>query len=142
MSRVLVVANETVDADELLAEIRRIEDEMTSQYVVVVPAHPVDEGHGRVWTQEGAQEAAQERLDRTLSILGGEGLAASGHIGDLRPMSAIADALMDIDATMIVISTHPELRSRWLRAGLVESARRKFGRPVVHVVATRVGTPH
>ena len=142
MSRVLVVANETVEADELLAELRRIDDEMTSEYVVVVPAHPVHEGHARLWTQEGAQEAAQQRLDRTLEILASEGITATGHVGDLRPVSAIQDALMDFDATLIVISTHPEPRSRWLRAGLVETTRKRFGRPVVHVVATRTGVPH
>jgi hypothetical protein len=36
---------------------------------------------------------------------------------------------------MIVISTHPESRSRWLKKDLVEKARSKFARPVVHVVS-------
>jgi hypothetical protein len=34
-----------------------------------------------------------------------------------------------------VISTHPVARSRWLKKDLVESARKKFGRPVVHIVS-------
>ena len=38
MSRVLVVANETVEAEELLAELRRIEDERSSTFFVVAPA--------------------------------------------------------------------------------------------------------
>jgi GABA permease len=134
VSRVLVVANETVGADELLAELRKIEDEKQSQYYVLVPARPLHE-HGGVWTQSGAIEAAQVRLDATLAILEREGLTATGGIGDLRPISAIADALMDFDADMVVISTHPEPRSRWLRTGLVEQTRRKYGKPVVHVVS-------
>ena len=141
MSKVLVVANETVDAAELLAELRRMEDEKTSKYLVVVPAHAVYESHARVWTQEGALEAAQERLSRTLAILAEEGLDASGQIGDMRPMSAIDDALMDFPADLIVISTHPETRSRWLRSGLVESVRKKYRRPVVHVVSTAAREP-
>jgi GABA permease len=140
MSRVLVVANETVEADELLAEIRRIEDAATSEYLVLVPAHAVHEGHGHTWNQEGAIEAARERLQRTLEILASEGIVAAGHIGDMLPVAAIRDALMDFDATLIVISTHPEPRSRWLRSGLVETTRKKFGRPVVHVVAAKVPT--
>jgi hypothetical protein len=36
---------------------------------------------------------------------------------------------------MIVISTHPVARSRWLKKDLVERARKKFARPVVHVVS-------
>jgi GABA permease len=135
MSRVLVVANETVGAEELLAALRQIEDEKTSEYLVVVPARPLHERHGTIWTQEGALEAASERLGATLAILASEGLTATGQVGDIRPVDAIGDALIDFDATLIVISTHPEPRSRWLRAGLVEKVRRKFGRPVMHVVA-------
>ena len=40
MSKILVVANETVGADELLSELRRLEDEKTSDYYVIVPARP------------------------------------------------------------------------------------------------------
>jgi GABA permease len=138
VSRVLVIANETVGADALLAELRRIEDEKTSQYYVQVPARPLHERHGAVWTQEGAIDAARQRLDSTLAVLAAEGLSATGGIGDMRPLAAIADALIDFDADLIVISTHPEPRSGWLRTGLVEKARRRFHRPVVHVVASGV----
>jgi GABA permease len=135
VSKVLIVANETVGAEELLAEIRRIEDERTSEFLVVVPARPLHEVHGSVWTQQGAQEAARARLDATLEILHGEGLQATGTIGDTQPIPAIGDALMDFDADLIVISTHPAERSSWLHGDIVEKARRKFGRPVVHVVS-------
>ncbi len=46
MSRVLVVANETVEADELLAELRRIEDQGESVFRVVAPAVAADHGLG------------------------------------------------------------------------------------------------
>jgi GABA permease len=135
VSKVLIVANETVGAEELLAEIRRLEDERTSEFRVVVPARPLHEVHGHVWSQAGAQEAARERLESTLAILRSEGLDASGDVGDTQPISAIADALMDFDADLIVLSTHPAERSSWLRGDIVEKARRKFGKPVVHVVS-------
>ena len=76
MSKILVVANETVGADELLHELRRLEDEKTSDYYVMVPARPLHERHGTVWTQEGAIEAAEERLEQTLETLRTEGLKA------------------------------------------------------------------
>ena len=98
------------------------------------PPTRCNESHGAVWTQEGAQEAAQARLDATLAILHQEGLDATGDIGDYAPVNAIRDALMDFDADLIVISTHPEARSRWLRKGVVERAR-EFGRPVIHIVS-------
>lgn len=142
MSRVLVVANETVGADELLHELRRLEDEKTSDYYVIVPARPLHERYGTVWTQEGAIEAAEDRLHQTLEMLRAEGLSADGRVGDMRPLHAINDALMDFKADMIVISTHPEKRSRWLRHGLVEQAERRFSKPVIHVVSTAVAVPH
>jgi GABA permease len=135
MSRVLVVANETVGAEELLAEIRRIQDRRTSRFHVLAPA--VAEHHGVLdtWNQDGAISAAQERLDRTLAILRAEGLNAEGHVGDMVPLMAIEDALVSFPADTIVISTHPAERSRWLKKDLIEQARKRFERPVVHVVS-------
>jgi GABA permease len=134
MSRVLVVANETVGAEELLAEIRRIEDRRTSRFHVLAPAVPEEHGLG-AWNQQGAIDAAQERLDRTLSCLRAEGLQADGHVGDMVPLAAIEDALRSFPADTIVISTHPVTRSHWLKRDLIEQARKKFGRPVVHIVS-------
>jgi GABA permease len=134
MSRVLVVANETVGAEELLAEIRRIEDRRTSKFHVLAPAVADDHGLG-TWNQEGAIQHARERLDKTLELLRSEGLDATGQVGDMVPLAAIEDALRTFPADMIVISTHPVARTRWLKKDLVESARKKFARPVVHVVS-------
>ena len=50
MSRVLVVANETVEAEELLAELRRIEDEHSSTFLVVAPAVAAEHGLG-TWSR-------------------------------------------------------------------------------------------
>jgi GABA permease len=135
MSRVLVVANETVEADELLAELRRLEDEHASVFRVVAPAVAVDHGLGDTWNQAGAIEAAQERLDRTLAVLKGEGLDADGWVGDMLPVAAVRDALDRFDAELIVISTHPLARSRWLRKDVVEQVKKLFGGPVVHIVS-------
>jgi GABA permease len=134
MSRVLVVANETVGAEELLAEIRRIEDRRTSRFHVLAPAVAGEHGLG-TWNQDGAIQQAQERLDHTLALLRSQGLDATGHVGDMVPLAAIEDALVTFPADMIVISTHPVARSHWLKKDLVESARKKFARPVVHIVS-------
>ncbi len=134
MSRVLVVANETVEAEELLAELRRIEDERSSTFLVVAPA-VAEHGIADTWSQAGAIDAAQERLDRTLAVLRGEGLASEGRVGDMVPFAAVRDALDDFKADLIVISTHPPTRSHWLRKDLVEQVRTSFGIPVVHVVS-------
>ncbi len=135
MSRVLVVANETVEADELLAELRRIEDERSSTFAVVAPAVAAEHGIGDSWNQAGAIAAAQERLDRTLAVLRDEGLECDGWVGDMVPYAAVRDALDRFPADLIVISTHPATRSRWLKKDLVEQVRSNFKVPVVHVVS-------
>ena len=56
-------------------------------------------------------------------------------MGDMHPLMAIEDAIATFPADTIVISTHPAERSRWLKKDLIEQARRKFERPVVHVVS-------
>ena len=96
MSRVLVVANETVEAEELLAELRRIEDEHSSTFLVVAPAVAAEHGLTGTWSQAGAIDAAQERLDRTLAVLQSEGLECSGTVGDMVPLSAIRLSLIHI----------------------------------------------
>lgn len=138
MARVLVVANETVGADELLRTLHSLDGSEPSIYRVVVPAHPLNHGARDVWTQAGAQEAARDRLATTLAVLAREGLDADGVIGDLDPVAATRDALMDFVADVIVVSTYPVGSSRWLRKNVVDKLRR-FGLPVVHVVAEDVG---
>jgi GABA permease len=134
MSRVLVVANETVGAEELLAEIRRIADCRTSRFFVVAPAIAGNHGMG-AWNQSGAIDAARMRLENTLRLLREEGLQADGEVGDMLPLAAMDDALRLFEADQIVISTHPPARSRWLRRDLVAQSRRRFGVPVTHVIS-------
>jgi GABA permease len=137
--RVLIVANETVGADDLLAEIRRFASDRNAEFFVCVPANPVDTGQaehkGAVYLWEATRRAAQERLDATLEILRGDGLRADGAVGDYRPMVAIDEAVAQFQPDGIVISTHPVERSAWLRDDLVARAARKYDVPVDHIVA-------
>ena len=70
----------------------------------------------------------------TLALLREEGIEADGEVMDPDPYSAIMDALGEETYDEIVISTHPETRSGWLRQGLVDRVQRASGRPVEHVV--------
>ena len=137
--RVLIVANETVGADDLLAEIRRFASDRDAEFFVCVPANPVDTGQaehkGAVYLWEATRRAAQERLDATLEILRSDGLRADGAVGDYRPMVAIDEAVAQFQPDGIVISTHPVERSAWLRDDLVARAARKYDVPVDHIVA-------
>jgi GABA permease len=134
-SRVLVVANETVGAGELLGELRRLKNELTAKYLVCVPAHPLHTGQGAAWSPDASVIAAQHRLDMVLDILRGEGLQAEGVLGDYRPLHAMDDAVKSFEPDLIVISTHPEERSAWLRQDIVEQARHKYAMPVRHIIS-------
>ena len=55
---------------------------------------------------------------------------------DDEPLAAVKDVLASEDIDEIVVSTHPESTSGWLRKNLVEEIRRAAGdRPVEHVVS-------
>ena len=145
-TKVLVLANQTVGATELLDALRAIDAEGKAEYFVSVPANPVDTGQaehsGAVWVWEETTKAAQERLDSTLEILRSEGLHASGELGDHRPMHALEHAVKEFSPDRIVVSTHSHGHSGWLRQDVVERARKEFDVPVRHVVvATDANVP-
>ncbi|WP_102145189.1 amino acid permease [Mycobacterium hubeiense] len=137
--RVLVLANQTVGSAELLDELRRIGADQETTYRVVVPASPIDTGvastHGPLDIAEATQEAAQRRLDHTLSILRSENLDANGELGDYRPLRALASAVESFHPDQIVISTLPPEESVWHRFDVVDRARERYDVPVTHVVS-------
>jgi hypothetical protein len=131
--RILVVANETVVGDELLAILRRKAEGVREQVHVVCPALNSQVRHW-VSDEDGARAAAQERLDESLAQLRRDGIQADGEVGDGDPLQAIEDALRTFGADEIVISTHPEGRSNWLERNVVGAARDRFDLPITHVV--------
>jgi GABA permease len=137
--RVLIVANQTLGAVELLEEVRKMHGSPQSRYFVCVPANPVDteqsmhEGAAFVW--RATREAAQDRLQQTLTVLGSEGLLAEGGLGDYRPLVAVADAVREFRPDSILISTHPGEQSNWLRQDVVSKLRDTYDIPVHHIVS-------
>jgi len=140
--RVLVLANETVNGDELLDELRAIDDDHNAEYYVCVPANPIDTGQamreGAAFVWQATTEAAQARLDRTLEILRAENLHADGALGNFKPLRALADAVAEFKPDRLVICTHPEDRSAWLRYDVVERAREAYDIPITHVIVESI----
>ena len=56
----------------------------------------------------------------TIALLREAGIEADGEVMDPDPYAAVMDALGEEDYDEIIISTHPETRSGWLRQGLVD----------------------
>ena len=134
MSHVLVVANETVAGTRLIDMVRlRAED--GGLVTVVAPVHTPREGY--VVYEDTRRAAAGRRLDRTMAALRDAGVAAHGYVVEADPVDAVRDALATLEppATEIVVSTHPQQRSGWLRRNVVDRIRKVAGDlPVEHVV--------
>ena len=132
MKRILVVANETVAGKPLIDAVKgRGKGDQVHAHVISPQNQPK---HGYVIYDEHVRDAARNRLDMTLALLREAGIEADGEVMDPDPYSAVMDALGEHDFDEIVISTHPETRSGWLRQGLVDRVRRAARRPVEHVV--------
>jgi GABA permease len=131
--RILVVANETVGGQKLANLIHQRSEGVREEVLVVTPALNSPLKHW-VSDEDGAREAAQGRLDRSLAAMRGMHVDAEGEIGDADPLQAIEDSIRVFAPDELVISTHPPERSHWLERGIVESARERFALPVTHVV--------
>jgi hypothetical protein len=131
--RILVVANETVGGAELREALLRKAAGVAEDVLVICPAL---NSQLRTWLsdEDGARDAAQERLRTSLALLAASGVTARGEIGDGDPLQALEDALRTFPADEIVISTHPPGRSNWLEHGVVDAARLRFDVPITHVV--------
>ena len=102
--RVLVVTNEDLaDANEVPREIRPFLDIAEEIYVVAPTLTSWLE-----WLAtdiDGARAAADERLHKVYDHMQADGLQPRGTIGDEDQVLAIADALADFDADLIVLAT-------------------------------------
>src|SRR5215218_3801073 len=132
MKRILVVANETVAGKPLIDAVKAHAQGGDVDVYVICPQN--QPRHGYVIYDEMVREAAENRLKMTLALLHEEGIEAHGDVMDPDPYVAIMDALGERDFHEIIISTHPETRSGWLREGQVDRVARAARRPVEHVV--------
>jgi hypothetical protein len=132
--RLLVVANETVQGEALLNEIRDRCEERRCEVLLVTPALAASRASHWASDIDEAIELARQRMELSLIELRQLGLKAKGEIGDSDPNMAIEDALRVFPADEIVISTHPPDRSRWLEHGVVDKAREQIDLPITHVV--------
>jgi hypothetical protein len=132
--RLLVIANETVQGEELRKEIGDRCRDRRCEVMVVTPA--LASSRTSHWTSDidEAIELARQRMELSLIEIKQLGLKAKGEIGDSDPNIAIEDALRVFPADEILISTHPPDRSRWLEHGVVDKAREQIDLPITHVV--------
>jgi phosphopantetheine adenylyltransferase len=130
----LVVANETVTGRKLIEAVERHRGE-DLRVTVIAPVNQPQRGY--VVYEDTRRAAAGRRLDRTVSMLREEGIAAHGLVVETDPVTAVRDALAQLEPPVdaIVVATHPQQKSGWLRRNVIDRIRDTAGeRPVEHVV--------
>ena len=131
---VLVIANETVTGKRLIEALERRAHEGPVRVTVIAPVNHPREGY--VVYEDTRRAAAGRRLDRTLAQLREEGISAHGLVVDTDPLNALRDGIAQLEPDEVIVSTHPEAKSGWLRRNLVDQMRSAVaGRPFEHVVA-------
>ncbi|MQA35885.1 hypothetical protein [Modestobacter roseus] len=141
MPRTLVLANQTLGGEKLLAAVQERVAAGPHQFHVVVPATPVHDQAGAAGSgpssDERAYALASQRLDRALTEIRELGGEADGEVGDPDAMEALRLALGRAPADEVIVSTLPLGISRWLRGNLPAKIERSCGLPVVHLVDDR-----
>lgn len=124
-SNVLVVANETIVGEPLLAKIRERAKQGPAAFLLISPQSDAS---------ASAHPDAERRLRRALTVLRGEGIEAHGQVAHPDPFTAAAQAVQDERIDEVIVSTFPgEKTSSWLRGDLVNRLRKHTGLPVEHV---------
>src|SRR5438309_10707041 len=134
MTHVLVVANETVDAKTLRDALAARGDAVS-----VTVVSPVSEPQrGYVVYGDTRRASARRRLERALEHLREAGIPADGYVVEADPAAAVRDALAQLEPPVdeILVSTHPEEQSGWLRRNVLDRIRAAAGDvPVEHLVS-------
>lgn len=131
---ILVVANETVTADELMEAVRSRAAAGAVRVTVVAPVNTPREGY--VVYQDTRRAAAGRRLEKMLNALRDAGIPAFGRVVETPPLDAVRDAIAMDAPDELIVSTHPEAKSGWRRRNLIDEVRKAAGEiPVEHVVS-------
>jgi hypothetical protein len=135
----LVVANETVTGRALIDAVARHRSP-DLRVTVICPVNQPQRGY--VVYEDTRRAAAGRRLERTLSMLREGGISAHGLVVESDPVTAVRDALAQLEPPVdaIVVATHPQPKSGWLRRNVIDRIADVAGdRPVEHVVVDVTG---
>jgi hypothetical protein len=136
VTKILVLANETIAGKNLLDTVLQRRADDVSFYVVVPQARP---RRGNVVYDEAVRDMAQVRVDLMLAFMRDNGIKGAGEVGDQDPFLAATDAFAAEGIDEIIVSTLPAATSGWMKRDLPERLREVTGLPVDHVVSDVVG---
>jgi hypothetical protein len=125
-SKLLVVANQTVDSDELYDALRQRADHGPLVVTLLVP--------------QDQQAGLGQRVNAALGRLHGSGIEAEAMLGDVDPACAVIEVWDPRRWDEVLVSTLPTGASRWLRIDLPHRIQRAVDAPVTHLEAQPAGT--
>jgi hypothetical protein len=120
-TKLLVVANQTVDSDELYDALQDRARRCQLAVTLLVP--------------QDSQAGSAQRVKTALERLHGAGIAAEAMLGDVDPACAVIEVWDPRRWDEVLVSTLPTSTSRWLRIDLPQRISRAVDAPVSHVVS-------
>jgi hypothetical protein len=120
--KLLVVANQTVDSDELYDALHERAQRGPLAVTLLVP--------------QDRQAGLGHRVNAALERLHAAGMEADAMLGDVDPACAVIEVWDPRRWDEVVVSTLPSGSSRWLQIDLPHRIARAVDAPVVHIEAT------
>jgi GABA permease len=128
-TRLLVIANRTIDAEEIRDAIVRRAAAGPLEVTLVAPA---SSGTG---SMSARRTATAQRLDGAVKRLSEVGVTAEGIVGDADPMVAVQDAWDPRRFDEVIVVTPPTGLPRWMSADLSHRVERLTAGRVTHIIA-------
>jgi hypothetical protein len=119
LQKLLVVANQTVDSDELHGALRERGERGPLKVTLLVP--------------QDQQAGLGQRVNAALDRLHTAGVEAEAMLGDVDPCCAVIEVWDPRRWDEVVVSTLPTGTSRWLQIDLPHRIARAVDAPVRHV---------
>ena len=123
-TKLLVIANRTVDSDELRRVLRSRAEACPIHVTLVAPG------------DAGGRVAAARRLEHAVDRLQAEGISVEGQVGAPDPLVAVEEVWDPRRFDEIVVATLPTDVSRWMALDLPRRVARLTDARVTHVVAS------
>jgi hypothetical protein len=136
--RVIAVLTDHLHGSEPVEQILSNADSDGVDLRVVVPAVEATAFRHTMGDIDEPKREAEERLERALEHLRGQGVEVSGEVGDPDPVQAAQDALLKAPADEVLIFEHNEEQSKWYEEGLLERAQEGI-EPPLRIVVVETG---